>query len=199
MNSHTLWLFWPPSNACCLLRPLEVWSIPDTTKNVTNMLIKSHGRICGQKAMEGVILLEWKKCGKRKKITYWSVWIRSTVEGWCENASFYISSTNYLFLLVFLPASVWNWGYILKLGQATLPGDLLLNLLPYTQINSRIARVWVYKALATSRPLDFLPFHLFAYLIAFAPVFWEMDGRKWRKKKVGKIGLVKKSYNYNGS
>ena len=60
---------------------------------------------------------------------------------------------------------------------------------PHTQINSRIIRVWVYVALTTSRPLDFLPcLYPLAHLIVFSLIFQKMDeGKKAKQKKVGKI------------
>lgn len=54
-----------------MLRPSEVTPNLDLTRNVTNMLIKWHWKICGQKAIEDVILLEGTE-KKEKKITYWS-------------------------------------------------------------------------------------------------------------------------------
>ena len=165
---------------CLLHRPLEVWSIPDTTKNVTNMLIKSRGRICGQKAMDGVILLEWKECGERKNPLLECV--NKVHSGRMTWKCILLHIQHQILISACLPVcQCLKLGLRTQIGQATLPGDLLPNLLPYTQINSRIARVWVYEALATSRPLDFLPFHLFACLSDCIPTSFLRDG--WEKKE----------------
>lgn len=59
---------------------------------------------------------------------------------------------------------------------------------PHTPINSRITRVWVYVALKTSRPLDFLHFHLSACLpgCIFTSLLRDRWGKRRKRKKWAK-------------